>query len=392
MTSEGAAQVEPRPIRVYLDTSDYSRFADIGYRDQPGIEGVLTFLREKKAKGIIEIRFSGIHLFEFLKDPTQNRLALKKVQILEDLCGDAAFRYPSDALRREREALSRSADLWNVTTSDEGEWFPETPELSVERDKVIRGLKKKFPQLSRPQLAVLLRRAAAEIKPALSAQMPLAGVYDDGTFERFLTGRISGADMARELAKGFAKPSVLMGHYLAGNPLAQAMFTNFSDQERAMQQLLVRSRGELMQLAARLEEQGKTQDEIRSQMKNHSHRHSAAYLGLETLPGEAREAIEKGRFLPTLPATSTHCSLLAHYFRDIFAPSAVMPEIKQSDPSDILHAFNLPYVDFFRTDGRFASLLGKVAKPTSTTVVGNLLQLPNAIDREIAKRFQRQEK
>jgi hypothetical protein len=68
-----------------------------------------------------------------------------------------------------------------------------------------------------------------------------------------------------------------------------------------------------------------------------------------------------------------------------------MPEIKQSDPSDILHALYMPYVDFYRTDGRFASLLGKVAKPASTAVVSNLLQLPSAIDREIARRFRRRE-
>jgi hypothetical protein len=391
MTSEGEAQIESRPIRVYLDTSDYSRFADIGYRDQPGIEDVLNFLREKKANGLIEVRFSGVHLFEFLKDPTQNQLALRKVQVLEGLCGDAAFRYPSDAFRREREALGRSVDLWQVTASDEGEWFPETPELSVERDKLIRGLKKKFPRLSRPQLAVLLGRAAAEIKPALSAQMPLASVYDNGTFERFLAGAISDAEMARELAKGFAKPSVIIGHYLTGNTLAQAMFTNVRDQERAIQQLLVRSRDELMRLSALLEEQGKTKKEIRSQMKNMSHKNSAEYLGLETLPDEAREAIEKGCYLLALPATSTHCSLLFHYFLDIFLPSSGMPEIKQSDPSDILHATYLPYVDFYRTDGRFASLLGKVAKPASAVVVGNLLQLPDALDREIAKRFRKRE-
>lgn len=37
---------------------------------------------------------------------------------------------------------------------------------------------------------------------------------------------------AREFAKGFAKPSILVGHYLSRNPVAQAMFSNFSANER----------------------------------------------------------------------------------------------------------------------------------------------------------------
>jgi hypothetical protein len=102
--------------------------------------------------------------------------------------------------------------------------------------------------------------------------------------------------MARELAKGFAKPSVLIGNYLVGNALAQTVFTNFSNQERAIQRLLVSSRDGLMRLSAQLEEHGKTKEEIRSQMKNRSHKYSAAYLGLETLPDNAREAIGEGRF------------------------------------------------------------------------------------------------
>lgn len=57
------------PVRIYLDTSDYSRFADIGHHKQSEeIPAILDSLREKKSQGLIEVRFSAIHLVEFLKN------------------------------------------------------------------------------------------------------------------------------------------------------------------------------------------------------------------------------------------------------------------------------------------------------------------------------------
>ena len=113
---------------------------------------------------------------------------------------------------------------------------------------------------------------------------------------------------------------------------------------------------------------------------------SAPYLALEKLPAHVRDMVGKDRYLEELPALSTHCNLVNVYLRDILSPSDVMPEIKESDAADIFHATYLPYVDLYRTDGRFSSLVEKLPKPPTVRVVPKLRQLPDAIEEQLAHR------
>ena len=63
-----------------------------------------------------------------------------------------------------------------------------------------------------------------------------------------------------------------------------------------------------------------------------------------------------------------------------------MPKILESDSADILHATYFPYVDLYRTDGRFSSLVSGLPKPSRVRVVPKLHQLPDAIEKELEKR------
>jgi hypothetical protein len=374
------------PICIYLDSSDYSRFADIGYRDNQAEEAILDFLKEKKAQGLIEIRFSAIHLFEFLKDPIQRTLALRKVQVVEELCGDLTFRYLLDVFDSERKALGSGVALRPLVTSNDGEWFPATPEHALDRDMLVRGLAEKFPALSRAQIEAFLPQIAERAKKQMSEMLPLANVYDSDLMDRFLSGRISGRDMAREIAKGAGKPRILIGHYLEGNAHAQAFFGNLAASERTLHEHLVRSREEINGHVQRLLACGKDIKEVRRQLRTRTWAFSSPYLGLDKLPANVREAVGQDRYLEELPAISTHCNIVTAYFRDILSPSAVMPEIKESDAADILHVAYLPYVDLYRTDGRFSSLVEKLPKPHPVKVVSKLRHLPEALEEQLAHR------
>jgi hypothetical protein len=382
------AKTPNSPIRIYLDTSDYSRFADIGRRKEPEIPAVLDFLRQKKSQGLIEVRFSAIHLFEFLKDPSQRALALRKVQVIEELCGDLAFRYIGDVFDREREALRSGLESRPLIVSEDGEWFPETiVESSFDLDAVVRGLLEKFPSFNREQLEALIPQAAGYLKENMSRQLPLANVYGSDLFDRFLSGKISAPEMSREMVKGFAKPSIFITHYLEGNADAQKLFGNLATVERKFCRDLNLSRDKLKEHVKLLLGLGKdTLKAARQHVRTLSLSLSAPYLGVGSLPANLQEALGQDRFLAELPALSTHLNLLTIYIRDIVYPSAAMPEIKESDAADILHATYLPYVDLYRTDGRFGGLMAKLPRPKGVKVVSNLLQLPEAIEKELANR------
>jgi hypothetical protein len=106
-----------RPICIYLDTQDYSRLADLNRTNDAELQLVRDHLLERVADGSVEIRFSVIHLWEFLKDPSQQDLALRKVEVIEALCGDRVFRYPADVFSAERVAVASGTGQPAVVTS-----------------------------------------------------------------------------------------------------------------------------------------------------------------------------------------------------------------------------------------------------------------------------------
>jgi hypothetical protein len=376
------------PLRVYLDTSDYSKFADLGYRDVPGVQAVLDYLRKEKAQGRIEVRFSWVHLFEFLKNPDESPLALRKVQFIEELCGEAAFRYASDVFRIERESLGTDIALRQAVASDKGEWFPEIDTPPDMRSKLIQGLKLKFPSLSEAQLEAFMKEAiGAGVTSELSAQFPLAGVYESGVFEAFMDGTSSDQEFARGFMRGFAKPKILITHYLEGKVSARRLFDDLTAGERRIKDLIVHAREEMAQHYKKIGEAGHGIDEIRRYVRNLTMK-SSADTNSVLLPTHVRESISKEKFAPELPALSIYSNLLSEYYRDILYPSSSFstPVIKESDPGDIMHAVYLPFVDIYRTDGRFANLLAKIDKPGGIVVVPKLRQLPEIIEKELKKR------
>jgi len=385
-----SGQLRQAPLCIYLDTSDYSRFADIGYRNEPELPAILDFLREKKAQGLIEIRFSEVHLSEFLKDPNQRNLALRKVQIMEELCGDLVFRSVSDVFEAERNAFRSGTDPEPSVISNKGEWFPAiTPDDSFSMDTIIRNFQKKFPFLNAEQIKALIKspEAAASLKKHLSERLPLANVYGTDLFDRFLSSSVSGKEMTREMMKGVTKPSILIGHYLEGSLEAKRIFSRLAPMESILYENSVQIRGRLkphIELLLGLDKE--VVKKARQSVQQYTSEISAPYLKLDELPARHREAIGQGRFLEELPATSTHCNLLTAYIKDVIYPSSMMPEIKESDPADILHATYFPYVDLYRTDGRFSTLVSGLPKPSRVKVVPKLRQLPSAIEEELEKR------
>jgi hypothetical protein len=384
-------QIKHLPLRIYLDTSDYSRFADIGYRNEPGLADILTFLREKKEQGLIEFRFSGVHIFEFLKDPSQRELALRKVQIMEELCGGRAFRFFSDVLDLEREALRSKADPTPLVMSGEGEWFPPVePDNSFSRDALIRRLQESFPALPAAHLRELIKNpeAAAFVKEGMSKEFPLANFYGSNLLDRFLSDGISGNQLARELVKEFARPSIFIKHYLEGNPKAQKVFSVLPHFEQTLHGKLVQAQESIKpHVKSLLGLEQEAVKAVRKYVKKLSLVDSStSYLGVDELPTPLQQALEQNRFVEELPALSIHFNLLTAYLRDLIYPSPVLPEVKESDAGDILHATYLPYVDLYRTDGRFGALLNNVAKPSTVMVVPKLRQLPEAIEEKLVER------
>jgi hypothetical protein len=85
-----------RPIRIYLDTSDYAAM----YRSEPGTSATRTReeLRDLVLNDTIEIGFSFQIVFELLQKaaPQYRDDRLARAKFLKELCGTNAFPSPDD--------------------------------------------------------------------------------------------------------------------------------------------------------------------------------------------------------------------------------------------------------------------------------------------------------
>src|SRR3954454_1922820 len=102
----------PRPIRIYLDTSDYS----LMYWASPGtsIAQIREKLRELVLNNTIEVGFSYQIIFELLQKaaPQYREDRIARAQFLKELCGTNAFPATDDLGKGRR-------------FSHNGIWFPE---------------------------------------------------------------------------------------------------------------------------------------------------------------------------------------------------------------------------------------------------------------------------
>jgi hypothetical protein len=356
------------PVLIYLDTMDYSRFADIGHRNvAAGTESALAFLREKVALGLIAVRYSYWHIMELLKNPDERVLALRKVQFIDELCGTACFRYTLDTFAGERKALASGADPQSQVISDEGEWYPET-DVDEETAADLKRVSMQLNSLPPAQRRAILKK--------MSAKMPLSGLYESSAVQELLAGGGDPGEFHRTFTKCVAgRPRVFIEHYLEGNALARKIFEDFAAGEKNTKELLEKQREALL----RLRDAAGGDAEARRRLRQARLTPSGS-MGVEKLPNEVREQLGNGQYLAKLPATSTFLNVMVAYLRRTLSPSHSMPVIKESDVADIFHSAYLPYVDFYRTDVGFSDILSKIPRPPRCAVVPRLADLPELVE------------
>jgi hypothetical protein len=190
-----------RPVRIHLDTSDYSAMHDAS-RGSPVVE-IREKLTEMARSGRIEIGLSYHVVFELLQraDPEHRGNRLSRARLLSELCGLNAFPYPTDLGNEPR--FSKEG-LWQprITLDDHEievivghfieavQYDPEATahvRRSVTRRKYLHRWAEEYPDrftaLAYKNWPVMFGRSLVE----------------DGTFGRYLAGAISRDEANRKL-------------------------------------------------------------------------------------------------------------------------------------------------------------------------------------------------
>jgi len=372
-----------RPIRLHLDTSDYSAM----YRAPAGTPEarVRDQLRELVQTGRIEIGLSYHVVFELLQkaEPKYREDRLARARLLTELCGRNAFPYPTDLGQRER-------------FSTEGLWMPriDLEDVEIERvvDHVMQGMAR-HPELSRHERRVLskrkyfanwisgnparARRLARELWPLKFGR----AFVEDGDLGRYLLGQMTRSDANRKLWFYITDPvtvyEVWFEQYGRDDPIAER-------RDKMVDSFMLM----LEQLKSKLDEAADLQATVNE---------AFAATGDDALSQEGREALMKlSTDLKEFRAEMISPQELYEQvpvWKEKFGDDAALVAaqilyafhrekrpLKRSDGIDFVHAMYLPYSDLWRGDKAFSDLLKKHAVNFSERVVPTLMVLPERIE------------
>ena len=403
-----------RPIQVYLDSNDYSVMSDPRKAGDVAVQEPLRYLRESTRSGMIEVRFSIIHITEAChRDDASKPLAVARAKLIGELSGPKAMRHIWDIVADEVTA-SRCVGTDGVEASDDdGRWFPRIPNLGGDiRQAVESGIQEGADRVALNRKA---RRAAQRLIGTRERPGPARkSAFDDGAAlaalcerygmsERFVTERVSArltdghttdAQLARLVEIEVFEPVRFIGHYL-----------DRLERNRGARDT-VRSLGERM--IDGVQKLRDVLDQLRqSTQSTETKPFDEARAGIRSaLAGFRRSMIEAATRAAGVSDPSAASALLDETPHDRFlgldalatateewllgvVGGATHPRVPTpSDAGDLLHAFYLPYVDVWRGDRHARHLVRHAARLRGTEIAPSLGAVADCVERARRRREQ----
>lgn len=377
-----------RPIRIHLDTSDYSAMHDAP-RDSP-----ITKVREKLSElarlGRIEIGLSYHVVFELLQraDPEHRDNRLSRARLLSELCSLNAFPYPTDLGGGHR--FSKEG-LWQlrITLDDH--------EIEVIVSHLIESIR------CAPETTVHVRRIAtrrkylsrwAEEYPGRFSDIaernwPIMfgrSMIQDGTFGRYVAGAMSRDDANRKLWFFINDPASIYELWFEqcnwDCPIMERrdnIAGTFVTMLRELRSTMTRTKDLRDKITAELNVTGDEalSSEERSQLLR-LRRDLKTFRDEISSPQQLCEDVPIWRQLFGNESALLAAEVLYAFERD-------KRPIKDSDGIDFVHVMYLPHADLWRGDRAFSDLLIRHKVSFSGRVVPTLLELPVRIEAEFEK-------
>jgi hypothetical protein len=377
-----------RPIRIHLDTSDYSAM-----HDAPAGSAVAETrwkLTEMARSGRVEIGLSYHVVFELLQraDPEHRGNRLSRARLLSELCGLNAFPYPTDLGDGHR-------------FSKEGLWQPritqQDHEIEIIVGHFIRSVQQDPEATTHAQRIVTRRQSLrrwAEEYPERFADLadrnwPVMfgqSLVKDGTFGRYVAGAMSRDEMNQKLWFFINDPASIYELWFEqcnwDSPILErrdniaGKFVTMLGELRGM---MTRTKDLRTKITAELNATGEEalSPDGRSQLLQ-LRRDLKTFREEISSPQQLCEDVPKWKQL-----FGDESALLAAEI--LYAFDHDKRPIKDSDGIDFVHVMYLPHTDLWRGDRAFSDLLKRHKVSFSERVVPTLLELPARIEAEFEK-------
>lgn len=404
-----------RPLRIFLDSNDYSILSD---RDRltPEIQETLDYLLSLVDSGQVKCYFSGSILSEMAPLKADYASAAQgRADVLVRLCGKNALVSQERLFANELAHASGFPARISSVYSEIGEWFPEgaadlLPISPAEHAQALdRVLKEE--SLNRLQRREAKRRLSKHGKPrgdvmaAMAAQartQPLDELLrkfpmkpnDARVLSRYVAGDATPEEATSALASSLSDPRWMMEWFSQHHET----LTPFIEWTRKPAATMLPT---LVLLAEHAKSIRAMDKEIGTNL-SHEFLSSVAWRKRQDDLLVSLAMQMSAEFLTTettslsVKLVDQNCPGLSVAIRSLCSAWATSTtekprEPKLSDFPDALHAAYAPYVDIFRADSFMAPHIEKQSSRFPVTIVSKLARIRPAIDSALKRRAANEE-
>lgn len=394
-----------RPLIVYLDTQDLSRFGDVlrGKGDAQH-ERLFSDLKARKLAGDVVFPLTMPLMSELLQyDAGHRETTLRKAEAVEQLCGVHAM--PSTTRLAAME-VARSAHQSGLIVSaprveipsDDRLWFPSLTDTLHDLRASMHAAARQSLATSLPDLA--MRQRAEQIletidwgvevvalAPKIAEEVGLPTEAVLASVVPFLRGEISSAEASRRMLSGISEPSVFVDMYFERWGPMGALPSWISTASATVSRYLTAVRDNLGRL--RIEKDRKQVRLLVSRLKPTFRAISFELARMSAAEFELSDEIidsiaADGDAASAIPSAEIAAAALGAYTLQVLGVTTGGSKIEHSVGGDVLHAFYLPYVDLWRGDRRFSATLRQALPRYRDRITGPLAELPKAIETKLA--------
>lgn len=374
------------PIRVYLDSSDFSNLSCPTMDDTNSSQAFRSKLLDWVRDGYIEIRYSMAHIMEAvpvdLNTAERGRLRLNCIR---ELCGEKVFVDPITLVTQELSG-SHSIPLMN----DDGRWFPGMAALWADEIVDENDIALELPK-NRKQRRIeesKTKKAAAKLKGELQDFLKEYPIKKVSAISMFSKQR-SGEAVANALQSSVSDLNFLCDWYIENWSRSTEYSKAVRGAGKGLSSLLTDASNEIKALHQDLVNEGTSSSEAQKQLMTHA-KEVANRASQEMI-----NSLSKGRLstelmvvasLKTTPSMYVFSKLLAQIFLSSVVAVKNTRKARDSDLGDLVHSMYIPYVDVFRADLATASALRNAKLDAGTKIVTSMDGLMVELESLIALR------
>lgn len=401
---QSRASALKRPLIVYLDTQDLSRFGDVLRGKGDALhEALFNKLEARKLAGDVAFPLTMPLMSELLQyDAAHRETTLRKAEAVERLCGVHAMP-PTTRLVAMEVAHSAhqsgliASDPRAEILSDDRLWFPSLTDTLHDLRASMHSAARQSLATSLPDPAMRQRAEqlletvdwgveVVALAPKIAKEVGLPTETVLASVAPFLRGEISSVEASRRMLSGISEPSVFVNMYFERWGAMGALPTWISAASTTVSRYLSAVRDNISRL--RIAKDRKQVKLLVSRLKPAFRaisfelaRMSAAEFELSDEIIDLIAADEDAA--SAIPSAKIAEAALEAYMLQIMGVTTGGSKIEGSVGGDLLHAFYLPYVDLWRSDRRFSATLRQALPYYTDRISGSLAELPKTIETKL---------